>query len=79
MISLITERTKLSVSLVIVLVGGVFWLSTVHWNAAQAAKGVDEVKVEQSKQKDEYNKTINEINSRMARMEQSLKNIEERL
>lgn len=75
----ITDSTLIPIGSIIVLAGGMFWLSMVYWNGTATAKGVEEVKTEQTKQKDEYNKTINEINSRMARMEQSLKNIEERL
>lgn len=57
----ITEDTVLPITLVLVLLGGVFWLSEMHSNALAAKTGVYELSAALSK-----------INERLSRIEGKL-------
>lgn len=64
----ITEKTLLPVSLVIVLIGGVVWLTTLKSDADQLKQ---QIQLLQSKQ-DQYLEEIQSVNTRLSRIEGKL-------
>ncbi len=64
----ITEGTVIPLSLVLVLIGGIFWLSTVY---STANTTMEEVKLLRQKQ-DDYYDTIEKIDVRLSRIEGKL-------
>lgn len=64
----LSEKTLIPISLVIVLVGGVFWLTTIYWRGISTAEAVLRV---ESKQ-DLYLKEVQEINARLTTIEATL-------
>ncbi len=64
----ITEDTAVSISLLIVIIGGVFWLSTLYAKTNNTAEAVS--RIEDKSQ--EYQKTVDEINLRLTRIEAKL-------
>lgn len=65
----ITENTGISVGVVALLIGGVFWLSTLYAKAQNTEETVDRIE----KSQEEYNKNLLQINNRLGRIEGRLK------
>lgn len=63
--NVINESTSISVGLLITLVGGIFWLSTLYAKTEATAKAVERIEIRQNK----YNDTVGEINERLSRIE----------
>lgn len=61
----LSEKTPVTVGLVITAIGGVFWLSMVFAQGQENAKAIAEIKAEKA----EYSKTVNDINQRLSRIE----------
>ena len=61
----ITEATLMPISLVLVLIGGVSWLSTLHAKTESVGFKVEKVEVMQ----DEYNRNLKEILVKLSRIE----------
>lgn len=64
----ITETTLIPISLVITLVGGIVWLSTLYARTEETAKAI--IRVEANQQG--YNENLREIISRLSRIEGAL-------
>lgn len=64
----LTEKTTISISLMLALLGGVFWLSTIYSQSVANAKALEKISVEQLN----YNKNLEAINTRLSRIEGAL-------
>ena len=64
----ITEKTLVPLSLVVILVGGILWLARIESLATANAAAVRQL----SKDQQEYNRTVIEINTRLSRIEGKL-------
>ena len=65
---MITEKTLIPVSLVVVIVGGVFWFSNLWAVSKQNAEDIKEIKIKQ----EEYNSNMYQVNQRLSRIEGAL-------
>lgn len=63
--STITKNTGISISLAISLLGGVFWLSSIYYQASSNAQDISEIK----KSHDMYLQNARDINKRLGRIE----------
>lgn len=61
----ITEKTLIPLSLVMTLIGGVFWLTSIYFEAKAANSSITEIKQKQ----DSYTETLNSIDKRLSRIE----------
>ena len=66
---MITEKTALSVGLVVIIMGGVIWLSNIFFLADNTAKALESVKVKQER----YSDDISEIKADIKVIKQILK------
>lgn len=66
---MITEKTAISVSLMVVIVGGVIWLSNIFFLADNTAKALEKVTIKQ----DKYSEDISEIKRDISVIKQILK------
>ena len=64
----ITENTLIPVSLVILLLGGIVWLTSIYAQASQAAEAVKALTFKQ----EDYNRLIENIDRRLSRIEGKL-------
>lgn len=69
MLKMITEKTAISVSLMVVIVGGVIWLSNIFFLADNTAKALEKVVVKQ----DRYSEDIATIKQDIGVIKQILK------
>jgi len=65
MTNVINEKTLLPVSLVIVLIGGTTWLTTLHAEVRAQEKVLQEIKIKQ----DQYTDHMREVAERLGRLE----------
>jgi len=66
--SAITENTTISISVVISLIGGIFWLTTLYAKAESTEKAVERVEIKQ----DSYNNHLLEIKEDLGLIKGSL-------
>jgi hypothetical protein len=64
----ITEKTFIPISLLIVIIGVVVWITTVSGKTDANTKDISDIKIGQQ----EYNKDLHEINTRLSRIEGKL-------
>lgn len=75
MSSKITEKTLIPISLVITLVGGVAWLSNLHFVSAQSAEAI--TKIEQKQ--DSYVQSLDQIKLKLIEIEANQKHVIKKL
>lgn len=64
----ITENTLIPISLVIVIAVGVVWLATLHAESRGNVESITKVEIKQ----DQYQRTLDTINTRLSRIEGKL-------
>lgn len=68
--NIISEHTSISLTVLISLVGGIFWLTTLYAKTESTAQAISRIEINQT----EYNKNLMEINQRLSRIEGMLDN-----
>jgi hypothetical protein len=71
--NIISEKTPVTISLLVAAVGGISWLTTLHVNGAATALEVKEIKLEQKEMKIEFARDIKQLLQSNARIEGALK------
>lgn len=71
--NLITENTPISISLLISLAGGIFWLTTLYSKTEANAEALKRIEYNQEK----YTENLEQINERLSRIEGYLKQWEQ--
>ena len=73
---IISENTGISIGLVITLVGGIFWLSTIYFQGKANASAIEAIYQERGERRVEYldtmkslDDTLKEMNTRLSRIE----------
>ncbi len=64
-IGAITEKTVIPLGVFVILVGGIVWLTSIYAESHQNAVAISELKLKQ----DEYNRTVQSIDSRLSHIE----------
>lgn len=64
----ITESTLLPLSLVVMLSGGIMWLTTIHNKTQDLEKSMDRIEIKQ----DQYNNSLSEVLRKLSRIEGKL-------
>lgn len=77
-INKITENTLLPVSLVVILVGGVFWLTTLYNQTVSNAQDISAIETKQDLLTKELTEKQSLILDRLSRIEGRLENIQHR-
>lgn len=67
----ITEKTLVPIGLVIILFGGVAWLTTLYVKAENTAEAVEKIQIKQ----DGYEKNISGVKESLARIEERVNEI----
>lgn len=70
---IISENTGISISVVISLLGGIFWLSTLYAKTVATEQSINRIELNQQ----EYYKNLTEINNRLGRIEGYLRKNDE--
>lgn len=65
----ITEGTLVPISLVIVLVGGIFWLTQLYFTTQSNASTIEKMQIQSEK----IDQSLSEILERLARIEERIK------
>lgn len=73
---IISENTGVSVGLVIALVGGVFWLSTMWAQGRANASAIEAISLDRKEKREEYLDTMNQISEEMKKMNTSISRME---
>jgi len=68
--AIISERTLMPISLVLIFLGGVAWLTSIAADVKFTSNTIEKVEIKQER----YNATLSEINSRLSRIEGKLEN-----
>jgi len=71
----ITEGTLLPISLVIVIIGGASWLTTIHAGEKVNAENIVEMKTQTKEFSDKVDHKLDTVLDRLARIEEQLKQI----
>ena len=64
----ITEETLIPLGLVIAMIGGIFWLSSIYFETKTSANDIKDLKAQQEL----YNQTLSNIDHRLSRIEGKL-------
>lgn len=65
----ISEQTFIPLSLVLLIIGGVAWLTNMNYNTEANGRALESI----SNKQDQYNKNLEEINTRLSRLEGYIK------
>jgi hypothetical protein len=71
----ITEGTLIPISLVIVIIGGVSWLTTIHAGERRNSESITEIKAHAKEFSDNVGEKIDILLERTARIEEQIKKI----
>jgi hypothetical protein len=71
----ITEGTLIPISLVITIVGGASWLTTIHAGEKKNAENILEIKAQSKEFSDKVDHKLDTVLDRLARIEEQLKQI----
>ena len=64
----ITENTLLPLSMILVLMGGVVWLTSIYAQTTENTKSI----VELNRKQDEYNRTLSQISNQLSEIKGAL-------
>ena len=78
-IRVISESTLIPVSMVVVIVGGIYWLTTIYNQGVANASSLIDLQTARATARAEYLNTIDKMNSTLTSIDQRLSRIEGKL
>lgn len=75
MLKSITENTLIPISLVIVIIGGVSWLTAIHAGEQKNAENIMQIKADSKEFSESVDHKLDSVLDRLARIEEQIKKL----